>query len=206
MSNLGQMTSNDCWISATILCFYMGLYHIPSIKIDGPKVTFPDGKIIILKENPCCEIETVIRASRVYFSEETTRSTGAKGDLKGNGGISYFQKYLDLSKLNKTGNPDTISKLFFGLSFKIYSTSFISFYPKINIKNIENMLWDRNPKEVFMFTFKFNPNHLYVYHDIFEDSMLSVFDVSELEIKQMNISTSNISILFRIDLSSIEDI
>lgn len=216
MSNLGQMTSNDCWISATILCFYMGLYHIPSIKIDGLKVTFPDGKIIILKENPCCEIETVIRASRVYFSEINTATTmrtekkdgttGANGDLTGTSSISYFQKYLDLSKLNKTGNPDTISKLFFRLSFKIYSTSFISFYPKINIKNIENMLLDRNPKEVFMFTFKFNPNHLYVYHDIFEDGMMSVFDVSELEIKQTNISTSNISILFRIDLSSIEDI
>ena len=76
-----------------------------------------------------------------------------------------MQKYLDISKLNRTGSPDDISKLFFGLKFKIYSTSFFSFYSKIDIKSIEHLLRNRNPKEVFMITFKFNPYHLYVYND-----------------------------------------
>lgn len=198
MSNLGQVTLNDCWISATILCFYMGLYHIPAVKIEGPKVSFPDGRSVILTENLQCEIEIVMRASRVYFSEKSASISGVLG-------FPYLQKYLDLAKLNKTGCPDTISKLFFGLNFKIYSTSFISFYPKTNIKNIEHMLRNRNPKEVFMMTFKFLPSHLYVYHDISDLNILSLFDVSDSEIKQTNISTSNIAILFRLDLSSIQD-
>ena len=116
------------------------------------------------------------------------------------------KKYSDIYKLNILGTPNVISKLFFGMNFKIYSTSLLNFYYKITIKNIENILRNRNSKEVFMFIFKNLSSHLYVYHDISDDNTLNVFDISDFEIKETNISTSEIYILFRLDLSSIKDV
>lgn len=184
MSKLGQITSRDCWISATILGFYMALDSISTIKIKNRNVTFPDGRTIRLHSDFTSEMEAVIRATRVYFSEES----------------AILQSNFKSAKINRFGYPDNISKLFFGLEFKVWSTYFWSRYPGITISDLKNKLETRNPKEIFLLTFCFNPSHLYTFSQIHGENV-NVIDVSNNELQYISVPLYKVNIVMSLDLN-----
>lgn len=179
---IGQLTEKDCWISATILAFFLGTDVIPNIRYHPGYniVSFPDGRGIILK-SPCENYkEAVLRATRVYFADNN----------------SDLQSKMVTSDLNYFGNPDLISKLFFNRTFDTYSTSMFSFYKYISYNKCKYILDNRETKEVFLITFKFNSSHLYVFSSI-SGNTLTMIDISYKETRLIDLPLREIRVLMK---------
>jgi hypothetical protein len=195
LSILGQLTEKDCWISATVVAIFLGMDTIPSIKWDRKyTVSFGDDRKIILKSIPNDYREAVIRATRVYFSEKDFGSD--------------YQKDMKIESLNRLGCPDLITELFFGRKFETYSTSRLSFYSFKSTEECKTELINRKNLELFLLTYKFNPDHLYVYINMkLIDNIYNIqcIDISDRNIRMVEIPLTELSILLRLSLVKTED-
>lgn len=157
---------------------YLVYGYFPGVEIKNDKVSLPRNIQVKLKDKSNSDIESVIRAFRVYLSSMVI------DDI-------LYQKNLDLCKLEKTGTPDKISLLLLDKRFQCYSMCKLSlssiFYEYKSKDAMYNLITKSLNTHVLLCTLTFCSAHLFVIVNL-ESDMLTVIDVSKRELELRNIS------------------
>lgn len=188
----GQLTRKDCWISATTIGIYMALGDIPNIHVKDDIVTLNKDIKITLISSPKSKIEAAVRALRVYFAENYEAI------------LELCQKDMTLEKLEHYGSPDIISQLLLRKTFTKYCCHEFCvsriFYPYLCPYDTRKLLKSKTSRDIILCTFSFNPSHLYVVTEYKENSLISVIDVSSLDLVIREIKLEYLYILMYLQI------